>query len=357
MLTLSNILAISLAAAPPGGGYTRDQLKVLAATALQEFARMEARCAAPAGDTPDLEAETAFRRAADLMEIVVKYEAYPPGGHNMRSDDIAIAVQALERAYLCHPGWEQRHYIDHANDLLEARLQYIRTEEKRPATEPDVEILQQTQARVQALERTVAAPPVCLHPACPKPPVQRPPPPTTKPSDYRGKYMDLFSLRVELGGVIGMKILDPDKGVPERKPVVLFSFAPGVRFLLGRKQRHVLATGFRWTLLAFEHRESRDNAQQMVARFEYGIRIHKRWLSAHGSLEPGLQIHANVGYFGRVQIGGSAALCTGNEVFCVRFGGYHAFRKQDTSLMDGKFLGAGVDVFRVADNLLRRADR
>lgn len=363
MLTTPTIFALALAAAPPGGGYTRDQLKVLATTALQEFSSMEARCAALASLTvPDLEAETAFRRSADFMEIVVKYEAYPPGGHNMRSDDVAIAVQALERAYMCHPGWEQRHYIDHAIVLLEDRLRYIRTTEKRPPTEPDVEILQQALTRVQALERSVPAAPVCLPPACPKPPVRPTPSPLAKPRGYQAKYMDLFSLRVELGGGIGTKIIDRDWGEPKPvhgslRPVFSFSLAPGVRFLLGREQRHVLATGFRWTVLAFEHRFFRDSAQQMVARFEYGIRIHERWLSMHGAFEPGLQIHADIGYFGRPQMGGSAALCTGNEVLCVRFGGYKATRGKETALMDGMFLSAGVDVFRAADNLLRRADR
>lgn len=49
-------------------------------------------------------------------------------------------------------------------------------------------------------------------------------------------------------------------------------------------------------------------------------------------------------------------LCTWNEAFCVRFGGYFALAKGDADYIDGRFLGAGFDLLRVADNILRRED-
>lgn len=358
MLTLTALSLLSFLA-PPDGGYTRDQLKLLASTASQEFGRMESRCSTPT-QPADLAAEASFRRSADLMEIVVQHEAYPAGrpGQNLRSDDVGSVAQSLERAYLCHPGWEQRHYLERAIRILEQRLTQIRDEEKRPQSDPDGMILQQVRERLLALTHALTRPPPCVTTACPNTPVERvvddaPAPP---PRPYRAKYMDLFSLRVELGFGLGTQFSDTASnvdGVP-----VMFGVAPGVRFLLGRRhKRHVLATGFRWSVLAFKDADQSHAVHQMVARFEYGLRLHERWFSLHAAFEPGIQAYkqatdvdtAHTG-FGAAQIGGSGAVCTGNEAFCVRFGGY-------SGGLSGMFIGAGIDVFRVTDNILRRADQ
>lgn len=364
MSTLTTLILLSFLA-PPDGGYTRDQLKLLASTAAQEFTRMESRCSTQA-EAPDLAAEASFRRSADLMEIVVQHEAYPAGrpGQNLRSDDVGSVAQSLERAYLCHPGWEQQHYLERAIRTLEQRLTQIRDVEKRSQSEPDGVILQQVHERLLALTFVLTQPPPCVTPKCPNPPVQTgsdeapaPPPPS-----YRAKYMDLFSLRVEIGFGLGTQFIDEPETPTLYDKVFLFGVAPGVRFLLGQHKRHVLATGFRWNILAFKSEEVMKDVEidhrvhQMVARFEYGIRLHERWFSLHAAFEPGLQARVQSTLFGTPQLGGSGAVCTGNEVFCVRFGGYSGTFGGAVGL-NGMFIGAGIDVFRVTDNILRRAER
>ena len=370
MLTLTTLLSLSLLA-PAGGAYTRDELKEFAATASREFSRMESRCSTLTPGAPaDLEAEASFRGSADLMEIVVRHETYPAGrqGQNLRSDDVGSFAQSLERAYLCHPGWEQRHYLDRAIHTLEARLTQIRDVERRSQSEPDGLILQQVRERLLALTRalTLPPPPPCPLPAAPEANTRRTPDEADaqKPRPYRAKYMDLFSLRVEIGFGLGTQFIDGSPK-PEYRDTFLFGVAPGVRFLLGRHKRHVLATGFRWSVLAFKSDDNNDSdtedenhrVNQMVARFEYGIRLHERWFSLHAAFEPGIQARAQITSFGTPQVGGSGAVCTGNEVFCVRFGGYSGTLGGDWGL-DGMFMGAGIDIFRFTDNiLLRRAER
>lgn len=361
---LTMLLLVSLA--PANGGYTRDQLQARATTASHEFSRMEARCSAPT-QPPDLEAERVFRLSADLMEIVVQHETYRPG-ETLRSDDVGAVAQSLERAYLCNPGWEQRQYLERAIKLLEARLEQIRDHERRPPSDPDSASLQQVRDRLLALTLALTQPPPCKEITCPKgqvePASDEPDAPTQPP--YRAKYMDLFSLRLELGAGLNTRFIDDTEGATDKEAeyskVVLFGAAPGVRFLLGRRKRHVIATGFRWSILAFKHKAPAESApedhrvHQIVARFEYGIRIHERWLSLHAAFEPGTQARAQTRRFGTPQVGGSGAICTGNESFCLRFGGYTGVNRGDWALV-GMFMNAGIDVFRVTDNILRRAER
>ena len=358
MSTLPTLILLSFLA-PPDGGYTRDQLKLLASTASQEFSRMESRCSTLTRDQPpDIAAEASFRRSADIMEIVVQHEAYPAGrqGQNLRSDDVGLVAQSLERAYLCHPGWEQRYYLERAIKVLEERLSQIRDEERRPLSEPDGMILQQVRERLLALTHALTRPPPCVAPACPNTPVERVnQAPVPQPGPYRAKYMDLFSLRVEVGFGLGTQFIDKPT-TSTYNNVFLFGAAPGVRFLLGRHKRHVLATGFRWSVLAFKVDTVNHRVHQIVARFEYGLRLHPRWFSLHAAFEPGIQARARDPRFGTPQIGGSGAICTGNEVVCVRFGGYSGTLGGDWGLV-GMFIGAGIDVFRVTDNLLRRAEQ
>lgn len=364
MLILTTLLSLSLLA-PAGGAYTRDELKEFAATASREFSRMESRCSTLTPGAPaDLEAEASFRGSADLMEIVVRHETYPAGrqGQNLRSDDVGSFAQSLERAYLCHPGWEQRHYLDRAIHTLEARLTQIRDVERRSQSEPDGLILQQVRERLLALARalTLPPPPPCPAPAAPETNIRRTPDEADapKPRPYRARYMDLFSLRVEIGFGLGTQFIDQNatETTSVYRDTFLFGVAPGVRFLLGRHKRHVLATGFRWSVLRFKFEDEINIVHQMVARLEYGIRLHERWFSLHAAFESGIQARARHPRFGTPQVGGSGAVCTGNEVFCVRFGGYSGTLGGAWGL-NGMFIGAGIDVFRVTDNILRRAER
>ncbi len=357
MSTLITSILLSFLA-PSDGGYTRDQLKLLASTASQEFSRMESRCSTLT-QPPDLAAEASFRRSADLMEIVVQHEAYPAGrsGQNLRSDDVGSVAQSLERAYLCHPGWEQRHYLERAIRMLEQRLSQIRDAERRPPSEPDSMLLQQVRDRLVALTGALTQPTPSTPPPCKN--VSRKceadQPTAPSPGAYRAKYMDLFSLRVELGFGLGTQFTDTTSTNFDN--VFLFGVAPGVRFLLGNEhKRHVLATGFRWNVLAFKHDGDNNRVHQMVARFEYGLRLHERWFSLHAAFEPGIQARVQATSFGTAQLGGSGAVCTGNEAFCVRFGGYSGTFGGAVGLA-GMFIGAGIDVFRVTDNILQRADK
>jgi hypothetical protein len=361
MSIFTTLLVYSLAS-PPGGGYTREQLKILFSTASQEFTRMESRCSTPASaEAPDLEAEAAFRRSADLMEIIVQNEDYPASrkGQNMRSDDISATAQALERAYMCHPGWEQRHYLGRAIRMLKQRTEEIVNKERRSLGDADGQILSKAHERLLELMRDMVRPPPppqCVSTRCESP--IKPPDGSSSaapPGGYRGKYMELFSLRLELGFGIDTQFVQPDSSADFRK-VGLFGVTPGVRFLVGRRKRHVFATGFRWNLTAFHDDMATYRVHQVVVRLEYGFRPHERWFSLHAAFEPGLQASVRDPRFGSVQLGGSGALCTGYEVFCVRFGGYSGTLGGEWGLK-GMFLAAGVDVFRMADNILRRAKR
>ncbi len=363
MPTLLAMLLLS-SLAPADGGYTRDQLQLLATTAAQEFSRMESRCSTPTQPS-DLAAELAFRRSADLMEIVVQHETYPTGrpGQSLRSDDVGAVAQSLERAYLCNPGWEQRHYLERAIKLLEERLAQIRDQERRPPSDPDSASLQQVRERLLALTLALTQPPPCKTTTCPKGPVApaSDEPDTPPPPPYRTKYMDLFSLRLELGAGLNTRFKDDQAMLAEDRLTeynngFIYGFAPGVRFLLGRNKRHVLATGFRWSVLTFKDDDKKHNVHQIVARFEYGLRLHERWFSLHAAFEPGTQARARDPRFGTAQIGGSGAICTGDEIFCLRFGGYSGTLGGEWGLI-GMFLNAGIDVFRVTDNILRRAER
>lgn len=342
-----------------GRGYTKEVLEALDANALQEFTSMEGRCITPASaQTPDIEAEDVFRRSAAIWEIVVQNWDYPANrkGQGYRSDDISRVAEALERAYMCHPGLERRHYLDRAGRMVMDRIDQIVTEEKRQLSEPDDERLSKARERVLVLMRGMVRPeppPPCVSRRC-EPALDAPsgPSPAASPRGYRGKYMDLFSLRVEIGLGVGTSLVESTSttSTSNVRDVFLFGVAPGVRFLVGAHKRHVLATGFRWNLLAF-HGDEDHLVHQMAARVEYGLRLHKRWLSLHAAFEPGLQAR-----IGGAQISGSGAICTGNEAFCVRFGGYSGLPGGDPGL-NGMFLSAGIDVFRVADNILRRAER
>jgi hypothetical protein len=364
-----SIFFLILAAAPASGPYSREQLDAVNRVGLDEFDRMEDRClptaiGTPAFASPDIEAELAFFRMAELIRLVILNYPYAPGraDQSQHSDDVSQAVQGFERAYLCHPGWEQRHYLNSAMTLLEARIRQIRDVERRALTESEEVILQQALLRLRALRGQLRAPAACREPSsCP--PMVAPPTPVASPTTgYRAKYMDLLSLRFEFGGGLGTKV-DDSGGTKPRSGVFLFSVAPGVRFLAGKRRRHVLGLGFRWSVTSFKDADENDFVHQMVTRFEYGIRAHPKWFSLHAAFEPGLQarpandnpVNPQVG-FGNIQVGGSGALCTWNEAFCVRFGGYFALAKGDADYIDGRFLGAGFDLLRVADNILRRED-
>lgn len=364
-----------LATAPAEGPYSREQLDVVNRVGLDEFDRMKDRClptviGTPAFAAPDMDAEMAFFRMAELIRLVILNYPYPPGrdGQIQRSDDVSQAVQGFERAYLCHPGWEQRSYLNNAIMLVETRIKQIRDLEKRPLSDSETVTLQQALSRLQALRGRLRAPPTSRGPGpCPPsvaPPVVKAPAPT----GYRAKYMDLLSLRIEFAGGLGTKI-GTLNGAQPVSGVFSFSLAPGVRFLAGKQRRHVFGLGFRWNVISFKDTVDNDFAHQIVSRFEYGIRADPKWLSLHAAFEPGFQarpanddpLNPHVG-FGNVQVGGSGALCTWNEAFCVRFGGYKAFAKSGATptdyakYMNGLFLGAGFDLLRVADNILRRED-
>ncbi len=355
------IFILMLVTAPAAGPYTREQLDAVYRVGLDEFDRMKDRCLpTPIGTAalaaPDIEAELAFFRMAELIRLVILNYPYPSGrdGQIQRSDDVSQAVQGFERAYLCHPGWEQRHYLNNAITLAEARTRQIRDTERRTLTESEILTLQEALSRLRSLRGQLRAPAACEEPdSCPPAVAPGVQPQAEAPRGYRAKYMDLFSLRLEFAGgpkttVAGELAAAPVSGVFQ------FSVAPGVRFLAGKRRRHVFGLGFRWNVLSFKNAGENDVAHQIVARFEYGIRLHLKWLSAHASFEPGLQAHTIPDYFGRTQLGGSGALCTWNEAFCVRFGGYRAITVTEIAYMDGQFLGAGFDLFRVADNIMRR---
>jgi hypothetical protein len=178
-----SIFFLILAAAPASGPYSREQLDAVNRVGLDEFDRMEDRClptaiGTPAFASPDIEAELAFFRMAELIRLVILNYPYAPGraDQSQHSDDVSQAVQGFERAYLCHPGWEQRHYLNSAMTLLEARIRQIRDVERRALTESEEVILQQALLRLRALRGQLRAPAACREPSsCP--PMVAPPTP------------------------------------------------------------------------------------------------------------------------------------------------------------------------------------
>lgn len=357
-----------LATAPPAGPYSREQLDVVNRVGLDEFDRMKDRClptviGTPAPTKPDIEAELAFFRMAELIRLVILNYPYAAGrdGQTQRSDDVSQAVQGFERAYLCHPGWEQRHYLNTAMTLLETRIRQIRDVERRQLTETEDLTLQQALARLQALRSLLRAPTItCAGPKQCPPPIAPAPTAPEQTRGYRAQYMDLLSLRIEAwGGDATLATIDGE-GVRTQgsvSEVFQFSIAPGVRFLAGRRRRHVFGLGFRWTWNFFTVGGERNHVNQVVTRFEYGIRANPKWLSLHLAFEPGLQGYPLASGFGRFQVGGSGALCTWNEAFCVRLGGYYAIAPSDAAYMDGWFAGPSLDLLRVADNVLRKNEK
>lgn len=347
-----------LAAAPAGDSlYSKEQLDALVASSELEYARFHGRCVTPSAP-PDVEAEQAFSRMAELRHLVVLHYPYGKKDHKVHADDVSTAAQLYESAYRCNPGWSHRGYLEKAFELVQMRTREIREDERRPETAEDYVMLLGVASRLREQLGTIQPPstgPSAARP-CPKPPpiVQEP-----ETKGYRGRYMGLFSLRVELGPMLGAVLNlpeDPDNPSAAVDMQFFLSLAPGVRLLAGAKQRHVFGLGFRYTALAYDQNPI-NVVDRLAARFEYGVRAHLRWLSIHAGFEPGIQAQWTAPTFGHVNIDLWAAMCTWGEALCVRGGWGSSVRPRNGSTdMAGGFLAFGLDIFRVADNVLRAMD-
>lgn len=365
------VAIVGVLGAPAPGPYSEANLNVVSTVAEAEMQRLDGRCVEAGGDGlvkvgADREAEDAYLRMAEMRRLVAEhfpYNNYGAAGQEQHSEDIHMAARFYELAYRCNPRGQQQMYLSRALAMVKQRRQEIAEKERRPDAEDDKR-LAEDEAKLSELLAAQVRPPEprgtrCDDSRCPKTPGA--PAPATR--GYRKRWMDLLTLRVEIGPSVGMYLYEGvmSDGKPDnhsRPPVgLVFSVTPGIRLLAGPKQRHVFGLGFRYTMLAFREEGIRDRVSQMSARFEYGIRLHPDWFSLHGGFEPGIQSHAKEEYFGQVQLGGFGSLCTWGEAICFRVGGSKSVvpANSETYLSLGT-ITLGLDVFRIADNLIRQTE-
>lgn len=368
MLELFITSSLALAAPEQAATHSRADLDAVLRVAEAESVQYQGRCSdgpkesasdelPPPGSVIDRQAELGLLRVAEIRRMVV--ESYPyaklgKDGPAYRSDDVRQAVQFYEMAFACNPGWEQRRYLDTALELVLARRKQIRDGEKRPDTAEDATLLADDEARLR--QRLGALTP----PKCPeRAPCLRatvgPPAPSEPVRGYRARFMDVLSLRIELGGGFAgdlrVPVSGPEKPSNASAVPLVWSLAPGVRFLAGEQRRAVFGLGFRYTLLAYL--EEGAHASQLAARAEIGVRAHKTWFSLHAGFEAGIQRHSR--YLGSPFVGGYGSLCTWNEALCLRIGGTGTlFTRGDKVSIDAGTIAFGVDIFRVIDNRIRQ---
>lgn len=367
-LMIGSVLALA-----PAEPYSEANLTVVITVAEAEQVRLDGRCVGALGAAAvDLEAETGYARMAEMRRMVVDhfpFNNYGPGGLPQRSENVQAAAQFYERAYRCNPGWDQRHHLNTAIAMIERQRKRIAEDERRPGSE-DFTMLTEEEARLRKVleelqtQQERLRPPPCEASRCPElgPGVGSRP-----PRGYRGRLMDLLSLRIEVGPTASLRVdegVEPDPidarvdTLEEYRPnAFVFSLSPGVRLLAGEKQRHVFGLGARYTLLAFKDQaDASERVHQMALRMEYGIRVHLDWFSVHAGFEPGIQAHARKEYFGHVQLGGYGSLCTWGEALCLRVGGSRSVRPSQDTWLDVAQVTLGLDVFRVVDNVLRATE-
>jgi len=347
----------SLLPLAPGEAYSEANLNVVIKVGEEEQVSLDGRCA-PGAVAVDLEAETGYAQMAEMRRLIVDrfpFHNYGPAGLPLRSEGVQLAAQFYERAYRCNPGWDRRHYLNTAIAMIERQRKRIIEDERRPGSE-DLNYLAEDEARLRKVLEELQAqqerlrPPACDASRCPRPGPSVGPRPLR---GYRGRFMDLLSLRIEVGFSPAVEV--DEGGTSEKENAFVFSASPGVRLLAG--ERHVFGLGARYTLLEFTDRGTQERVNQMAFRLEYGLRVHKDWFSAHAGFEPGIQGDATRAYFAHAQLGGYGSLCTWGEALCIRVGGSRSVRPavRDTSLKAVQ-VTLGLDVFRMVDNLLRATE-
>lgn len=365
-IVVSSLVGLVALGAPDSGlaapARSKKDLEVLLGVAFSEFDRVHGTCIAvqPGEAVPpaNIEAGRAFYRMAEMVELFVAEYPYPRGAELDRSDHVHQAIQGYEGAYACNPGWEQRAYLARAMELADARLKDIREREGRAETAEDYVLLREDRARVEAQLGALEPP---LPPRCaggkrtPCPPT---PPAPSGPTGYRGRFMDVFSLGLDLGGGGLVTNVGSSKDPDQDIRAFALGVSPGVRFLAGGRQRSVIGFGFTTTALIYESlsKVGREFTLAIGPRFEYGFRFHPKYFSAHAAFEMGVQAYQFNPWFGRAYVGGSGALCTWNEAICVQIRGMYALRETDAQFLDGWWTSVRFDIFRFADNIIRASD-
>lgn len=339
-------------AAATGPEYGEDELVMMYQIAVQELDSREDRCVVRDGALmADSESERAFARSALMVRLFVTEYPFPPGSEAERSALVHRVVVGYERAFDCDPAWDKRSYLTSALSAIDKHLERVREIEKRPLTEPDVVAIIQDRKRVQ-MRLDGLRQPVCptKEQLCP---VDAEPDPRPKIDDSKGyrRWIDRLSLRLEIGG--GKSNYQAKGDEPLFGSTFALHLSPGVRFLAGRNRRHVFVVGFMYGFEAIHDGATSENLHTMIARLEYGIRIHPRWFSIHGALEGGVGAGGD-DPLGRGVIGSSGALCTWGEALCARIR-HHWAEPQSTEMAAVVGL-IGLDFFRVVDHFKTKGE-
>ncbi|MCA9634957.1 MAG: hypothetical protein KC420_02875 [Myxococcales bacterium] len=291
--------------------------------------------------------ELAFVEIAGMLSHFFNTFAYGENLADRTYDALGIA-EAFRRAFECAPDWEKRHYLAKALDVIELRLRELETE-RRPEVEEERTSLEATRTILKDRQDALRAPKAEEAP----PPAPAPKPTAEEPSGYAQRWRERLSLRVEVGG--GEAALKEAGRQRSELGTLALDVGPGVRFLAGKRRRHVIGVGFNlgFYRLAVAYLPVPQWTYTMTTDLAYGYRIHPRWFSAHLAFEAGLQTNPRGESFGREILGGSFALCTWSEAACVRVRALSTLPGAP-NYMDGLAVLGGLDVFRMVDNLLRK---
>lgn len=361
------------AAAPTGGaGMPRETLKPIkdAAEYLRDVRQPSCSAVTAGAELPpeNLSSALTYEEISVMLGLAgLEQPRVPSEDPEARAgqiqDKLDAAVDARIAAYQCIPGPAGKRHLEAAIDLLRVWERQLREVEQLPNSAPNYVQIQQKIAALVALMPPESRPP------CPKPncAVEDRSPHKT-PKGY-ARFMELLTLRMELG-IGGGKLTyrkdttDEEPGENTSTTVVLgpaLRLFAGIR-LLDVKRRHALLIG---GFYGFQHITKHDISFVTPSVFnivhagglqlEWGIRVSGGAVSFHPAVDFGAQSFLGESTFGHLRLGGAFGLCVGGEVVCLIPRFFTGLQHTNGREFRGYQVNIGVDVFRLVDRALNRS--